>query len=141
MKKIKNFKPEDWVEHWANGPFYMHKTTGEKIPCDDYWDNCDIYNARPENHVFESTVTKTGKKVWQYHYADENGNNQHSGYYDTKEQAIEAYRKNHPRMVLVPETLIEEIIEWKNRCWKNNPIHSSPSWSMKLEEMINELNQ
>lgn len=139
--KIKNFNPEDWQEHWANGPFYMHKTTGEKIPCDDYWDNCDAYNARPENHVFETTITKTGEKVWQYHYIDGNDTNQHSGYFKTKEEAIEAYKKNHPRMVPLPETLIEEIIEWENKNCDDQPHIKHPDWFFELNKKLNEINQ
>ena len=39
--------------------------------------------------VFDAIITKTGKKVWQYCYDDENGLNQHSKHYDTKEEAEE----------------------------------------------------
>lgn len=141
MNKIKNFNPDDWNECWANGTFYMHKTSGENISCDDYRHNCDIYNARPENHVFEATITKTGQKAWQYFYTDENDNNQHSGYFNTKEEAIEAYRKNHPRMVQVPETMIEEMLQWANARCDDQPHITPPEWFFELNKKLNQLNQ
>lgn len=45
-----------------------------------------------EDHVFESTITATGEKVWQYFYNDENELNQHSEYFSTKEIALASYK-------------------------------------------------
>jgi hypothetical protein len=44
-----------------------------------------------EAHVFRSIARGSGQLVWQYFYIDRDGKNQHSQFYGTRKQAVEAY--------------------------------------------------
>lgn len=51
-----------------------------------------------ESHIFELVIKNTGEKVWKYFYNDQNGLNQHSENYSTKQEAINGYRKHEGQL-------------------------------------------
>jgi hypothetical protein len=68
------------------------------------------------DRVFEATIAATGKKVWQFFYNDNEGKNQHSKYFDTREEATAACKKHYG---VIPETVEkkEEVNEWLKKNW------------------------
>lgn len=68
-----------------------YKSTIEDNQKLDPYFTIDAFKSEAEYHVFEAIIAKTKEKIWQYFYIDKEGNNQHSKYYYTKEEAIAAY--------------------------------------------------